>query len=293
MTFQKYSIFLFTFIIIGLTACEPYVEDKINIGPPPSPSFEIVTTDNPNEFILRNTTAGAFMIFWELEGASDREGQEVVVNFPFIGTYGIKMTAFNEGGSSSTSQSINVTKDDPDACFGNMKLLTGCGEKVWKLAPEADAMMIGANHDERWWGNSDSDVLERTCHFNDEYIFRASGEFEQDTKEDFWADEVNGNVFPSDLGVPIGCHSTDAYPEAYKAWGSGTYSFTIDENSLTVGGGDDGDGAWIGLYKVGTNDEVGTPQSSITYTIESITEDRMVIYTQYSWAVWKFVLVAE
>ncbi len=289
MTFQKYSIFLFALILMGLTACDPYVEDKIEIGLAPTPSFEIVTTDNPNEFILKNTTAGAFMIFWELEGTSDREGQEVLVNFPFKGTYQVTMTAFNEGGSASISQSVNVTQDNPSACFGNLRLLTGCGEKVWKMAPESDAMWIGANHEERWWGNSDSDVAERTCHFNDEYIFRSNGEFEQDTKGDFWADEVNGNVFPPDLGLPVGCHSTDAYPEAYKPWASGVYNFSIDDNSLTI----IGDGAWIGLYKVGTNDEVSTPQSSITYTIESITEDHMVIYAEYSWAVWKFVLVAE
>ncbi len=286
--FQKYSLFLF--ILIGLVACEPSIEDKTDIGPAPSPSFNIVTTDNPNEFILKNTTEGAFMIFWELEGASDQEGQEVLVNFPFMGSYEVKMTAFNRGGSASTTQSLTVTQDDPNSCFGNMKLLTGCGEKVWRMAPESNAMLIGPNHDEIWWGNSDNDVVERTCHFNDEYVFRSNGEFMQDTKGDFWADsDGNNNVFPSDLGVPIGCHSTDAYPEAYKSWGSGTYSFTIGESSLTVVG----DGAWIGLYKVGTSDEVGTPQSSITYTIESITENRMVIFTDYGWAVWKFVLVAE
>ncbi|MFK7905417.1 MAG: hypothetical protein AB8B69_09845 [Chitinophagales bacterium] len=288
MAFQKYSLFLF--LLIGLIACEPSIDDKTDIGPTPTPSFEIVTTDNPNEFILKNTTVGAFMIFWELEGTSDREGQEVLVNFPFSGSYAVKMTAFNKGGSASTSQSVSVSQDDPNACFGNFKMLTGCGEKVWRMAPESNAMLIGPSHDEVWWGNSDGDVAERTCHFNDEYIFRSNGEFMQDTKGDFWADSDGAdNVFPADLGVPIGCHSTDAYPEAYKAWGSGLYSFTIGENSLTVVG----DGAWIGLYKVGSTDEVSVPQSSITYTIESISDNRMVLFTDFGWAVWKFVLVSE
>ena len=288
MTFQKYCFILFLFI--GLVSCDPYVEDKSDIGPAPTPSFEIVATENPNNFILRSTTEGAFLVSWELEGASNREGLEVLVNYPFKGTYQITMIAFNKGGSASTTQSVTVTQDDPDACHDNFRLLTGCSEKVWRMAPESNAMLIGPNHDEIWWGNSDNDVAERTCHFNDEYIFRANGEFMQDTKGDFWADsDGNNNVFPSDLGVPIGCHSTDAYPDQYKAWGSGLYSFSIDENSLTV----IGDGAWVGLYKVGSTDEVGEPQSSITYTIESISEDRMVIFTDYGWAVWKFVLVVE
>lgn len=291
MTFSKYSLFFFLFISIVFTSCDPYVEDKTDIGPAPTASFEIVGTDDPNDFILRSTTEGAFLVSWEIEGASDKEGLEVLVNFPFKGTYNVVMTAFNKGGHAiSNSQSVTVTQDDPDACNDNFKLLTGCSEKVWRMAPEANAMIIGPNHDEVWWGNGDNDVAERTCHFNDEYIFRANGEFFQDTKGDFWADsDGNGNVFPAGLGLAIGCHSTDAYPDFYKAWGSGLYNFSIDENSLTV----IGDGAWMGLYKVGTSDEVNQPQSSVTYTIESISENRMVLFTDYGWAVWKFVFVAE
>lgn len=287
---KKYIYLSFLLPLIGLWGCEPFVDDKIDLGGPPVPTFEIIQAGTPNDYTLINTTEGAFLTQWDLDGNGKREGENVDVNFPFKGTYEITMTTFSKGGSASASQSITVTQDDPDACFGNFQLLTGCGEKVWKLAPESDAMHIGPSINETWWGNSQADVGTRECHFNDEYIFRVNGEFEYDNKGDFWADDNgSGVVWPADLGLDIGCQSNDAWPDKYKAWGSGVHSFTVTENSLTVSGL----GAWIGLYKAGTNDEVVEPQPSTTYSISELSENRMVIFADYGWGVWRFTLVSE
>jgi len=201
------------------------------------------------------------------------------------------MTTFNKGGSASATQSVIVTQDDPDICFGNMQLLTGCTEKIWKLAPEAGALLVApADLSTIWWENSEEDVMTRSCHFNDEYIFRINGEFEYDNKGDFWADsDENGNIYPGDMGITVGCHPSSAWPPQYQAWDSGVHNFTVTENQLTVSG----EGAWIGLYKIGTNGDVLAPQQLVTYNIESISATRMVLVADYGSQFWKITLTSQ
>lgn len=288
MTYLKYSILFF--MVLGLFSCEPFVEEKSDLGPPPNPSFTVSQGETPNDFIFENTTEGAFITQWSVEGGAKYEGEIVEVTMPFMGEYEVTMTTFNRGGYGVTSQTITVTQDDPNACFGNFELLTGCGEKSWKLAPEANAQYVGQNLETIWWGNSLDDVSSRYCLWDDEWIFRSDGTMEYDNHGDFWADEDgNGTVWPADLGLPIGCNSDNDWPAQYAAWGSGNHAFSVTETSLSV----IGDGAFIGLYKVGTTDEVNTPQSSVTYSILELTEDRMVIYCEYGWGVWRFTLVSE
>ena len=276
--------------VLLISGCDPSVEDKINIGPTPTASYIVTQGETSNEFVFTNTTEGAFMTLWDFGDAGNYEGLEVTVNFAFKGTYDFEMTAFAKGGSDTTTGSVEVDQDDPNACFGNFELLTGCDEKVWRLAPEPDAMYIGPNLNERWWGNSESDVETRDCHFNDRYVFRSSGEYEFITQGDFWADDNgSGEVWPSDLGLEVGCQLETSWPDKYKSWGAGVHSFNVTSTSLSV----IGTGAWIGLYKAGTTDEVTTPQESVTYTIAELTESRMVIYADYGWGLWRFTLVTE
>lgn len=288
MKFQTYS-FLFI-LILGVFSCSPQIDEKSELGPLPTPTFEVIVGSTPNEFILKNTTAGAFITQWDLGPDGSFEGQEVTVDLPFKGDYEVVMTTFNRGGHASTSQTITVTQDDPNACFGNFELLTGCGEKTWKIAPEASAIHVGPDLTNTWWGNSESDVSERSCHFDDKYIFKSDGEFEYNNNGDFWADsDGNGDIFPAALGISVGCHPSSDWPEAYKAWDSGIHAFSVTENSLTV----TGEGAWIGLYKIGTAGEVDAPQSSVTFNILSLTETEMTIYADYSGVVWRIKLIAE
>ncbi len=288
MNYFKYSLLFF--LVIGLFSCEPFVEDKSELGPPPNPSFTISQGDTPNNFILENTTSGAFITQWNIEGNGKQEGEYVEVTIPFMGTYEVTMTTFNRGGYGTASQTVTVTQDDPNACFGNFELLTGCDEKVWKLAPEADAEAIGPSLTETWWGNSLADVTTRACQWDDEYIFRADGTFEYKNNGDFWADENgSGVVWPADLGLEIGCNDSADWPAQYAAWDSGVHTFSVTETSLSV----IGEGAFIGLYKVGTSSEVTTPQSSVTYSIAEISADRLFIYADLGGSVWRFTLVSE
>ena len=278
-------------ILITQTACDPEVEDKIALGELPVARFDIINGATPNEFVLENRTEGAFMTQWEVAANGKFEGETVAISIPLKGEYEVTMTTFNSAGSASTSQTIVVAEDDPNSCFGNAELLTGCTEKVWKVAPEASALLVASSLEaDPWWANSESDVTERSCLFNDEYIFRGDGTFEFDNKGDFWADtDGNGNVWPSDLGLDPGCQDSGLFPTQYAAWSSGNHTFVINDQTLTVAG----DGAHLALYKVGTSAEVSSPQSSVTLNIFSMTENRMVLFADYGGVVWRLTFVSE
>jgi len=287
MIFNKYI----SIVIIALCciACEPQVDVKPDIGAPPNPSFEITQGSTPNEFILTNTTPDVFLTNWDLGTAGQREGAVVTVIFPFMGTYDVIMTTFNKGGSASATQSVTVTQDDPNACFGDIQTLTNCTEKTWKLAPEAGALFVGPDFYTAWWENSEQDVNDRYCHFDDEYIFRENGEFEYKNNGDFWADsDGGGGVYPPDMAITVGCHPSSDWPSQYQAWDSGVHNFSINNNQLTV----IGEGAWIGLYKIGNGGDVLEPQQSVTYNIQSITDTRIVLVADYGSQIWRVTLTS-
>ena len=290
------KIVLFKYIIaltfIGnFTACTPKEDDKIDIGGLPTASFTVTATSNPNRFTLTNTSTGAFLQKWDLGDGTTADTSVVTANYARKGTYKVTLTAFGKGGSGSTTKDIVVAQDDPTACSGNIKLLTDCGTKKWKLAPEAASLWVGpdATFATTWWGIPTGDLNVRACMYNDEYSFSSDGTFKYDGKGDFWADsDNNGNVFPAGLGLSVGCQQISAMPSAYKAWGSSdARTFVINATELKV----IGTGAFIGLYKVGNGAEVMVPQASVTYTIKELTATRMVIYINFGPGFWRFTLV--
>ncbi|HHH54585.1 MAG TPA: hypothetical protein ENK91_13070 [Bacteroidetes bacterium] len=218
------------------------------------------------------------------------EGKEVTAHFSFKGEYDITLTTFNKGGYATLTKTVTVEKDDPSNCTGNYQLLTNCSSKTWTLAQEAGALVVGPNLDEVWWQSSSQDLEDRFCLFNDKYIFDSNGNYTYDNQGDFYADtDGNGNIFPPELGLTPGCHPSTDWPDNFKDWDSGTHKFTITESTITVSG----QGAYIGLYKVGTSSEVDKPQSSVTYNILELSADRMVIYTDYGGLVWKMTLTSS
>jgi PKD repeat protein len=286
----KYWFFI---LMVGTFAsCEPYLPGSSDLGDIPTPSFDILQGSTPNEFIFVNTSNEGFIIQWDFNSADlgTREGDEVTLTFPFAGTYDVIMTIFGHGGHASLTKSLTIDQDDPNACFGNLQILTGCTEKVWKLANEPGALHVGPSLDETWWQNSSDDLIDRACHFDDEYIFRENGEYEYDNKGEFFADsDPSGMVIPADLGLPVGCNSNADWPPQYAGWGSNTHSFIVTNNTLEVVGL----GAWIGLYKVGTFSEVTTPQSSVKLNILEISDTRMGLFADYGGLGWKMTFVSN
>jgi len=288
---KTYKFYLFIIPILAIFSCEPFEEAKPDIGGLPTPSFTIENGSTPNDFILTNTSADAYLTYWDLGDVGNADGIEAEVNIPFEGDYDVTMTTFSRGGSASLTKTITVGASDPTACVGNFALLTGCDERTWVLAPEEAAILVGPDlASDPWWTNSEADLKERSCHFNDEYTFRENGDFEFNNNGDYWADtDSDGNIFPADLGVKPGCQESTTLPEAYQAWDSGLHTFSVSSTTLTVAG----TGAWMGLYKIGTSAEVGMPQESVIFNILELTDTRMVLYTDYGGLVWKVTFVAQ
>ncbi len=277
---------LLALIFVG---CDPEEDDKIDLGSAPIASFDISSGDTPNDFTLINTSPETFLTQWSVEGNGNFSGDIVELSIPRRGEYVVEMTTLGAGGSATARQTLIVEEDDPDACTPTVELLSGCDRKVWKLAPEAAALHVGPSLFETWWANSDSDVTGRDCQWNDEYIFTGDGQYIFDTKGDMYADsDANGSI-PADLGLGVGCHPTSSWPEQYAAWTDGTHSYTASETQLTLSGL----GAYMGLYKVGSTAEVTTPQSAVTYNIESLTEDRMVLWVNFGQGIWRFTFTSE
>jgi PKD repeat protein len=278
-------------IIAALSACKPQIDDTIDIGTPPVAAFDITPTANANKFTLTNKTVGGFLQKWDLGDGTTADSSVVLAVYPRKGTYKVTLNAFGKGGMGTTTKDIVVLQDDLSACTGDIKLLTNCGTKKWKLAPEAGSLWVGpdATFGTTWWGIPTADVGVRTCMYNDEYSFSADGTFKLDHKGDFWADDEGGTVFPGGLGLSIGCQQTSAVPAAYKAWVDGTIArtFKVTPTEIKL----IGLGSYIGLYKAGNGILASVPQATTTYTIKELTATRMVIYINFGPGIWRFTLI--
>lgn len=276
--------------LILFMGCKPQIDETIDIGTPPTAAFDVTPTSNANKFTLTNKTVGSFLQKWDLGDGTTADSSVVVAVYPRKGTYKVTLSAFGKGGMGTITKNIVVLQDDASACTGNIKLLTNCGTKKWKLAPEASSLWVGpdATFGTTWWSIPSADVAVRSCMYNDEYSFGVDGTFKYDSKGDFWADEEGGNPFPTAMGLPIGCQQTSALPAAYKAWGDATpRNFTVNATEIKLIGA----GAYMGLYKVATGGLAQTPQATVTYTIKELTATRLVIYINFGPGFWRFTLV--
>ncbi len=264
--------------------------DTRDLSPKPEASFTVEPiAGQVNKFLLRSTSANAFRFDWDKGTGVYVQGKEVdTAYFPDMGNYTVRLFVFGHSGIDSAQQVVNVAADDP-AAQTPIKILTGNDTRTWKLAPEPGALWIGPDPGTTWWANNAADVTLRSCLFNDEYTFTLAGNvFEFDSKGDFYVDEEGGVAWPA--GMPaVGCYAVGDIPAQFQAWAnSASFTFeVINDEKLKV----TGTGAHLGLYKTGTPPDaaVTTPQSSVTYDIESITQDRLVLKLDYGWGVWKFV----
>lgn len=283
--------------ICCLVGCRP--DNSVpNQGQKPKAAFTITpVVGKTNTYVLAASTSGVFIWKWDLgDGSQPANGSQTdTAYYGSKGSYTVRLIVVTRGGYDSTSQTIQVDSDDPNGCFGNKALLTGCALKTWVLDPNAGALWVGPNdHSATWWANSSGDVTARACQFNDEYTFSKDGTFTFDNKDDMWVDNDSGiDPYPSDMlnnsGDKSGCYAWSAINPAYAAWGSGSHTFKITSSTLTV----IGKGAFLGLYKVGDAGTTPTPDNQVTYTISSITDSRLVIQKQYSWGGWQFTLVPK
>lgn len=282
---------------LAFSGCMPEQADG-ELGPLPTASFEIQPVSGAaNRYLLQFSGTGGFVYYWDKGNGVFAEGSATDTAYlPFQGDYEIKLRVVGAGGLAEAEKALNVPTTDPDACAPGSVLsrLTGCGTKTWILKqPEGGALFVGPpGLGSAWWSNSAGDVLaaDRVCLFNNEYTFVVDGQFNYDDKGDFRVDDEGGAAWPTDVGLAIGCYSTDQLPEQYQAWGSGNHRFELNGSTeLRL----IGTGAHLGLYKVGQGGTIAAPEGSITYTIESISDTELVVKKEYGWGGWRFTLIPK
>ena len=194
--------------------------------------------------------------------------------------------------------SVRCIRDNTE----DLSKLTGDTSKTWKLlrsvATGRYPLQCGPeDHSVIWWamGLNNNELANRPCMLNDEWKFYRDGTLQFDTRGDYW--EEGGIFNPGWI-----CASTDNMINSNgidcSAWGSGTHNFTLNSGSspkiTSVG-----NGAYIGFYKLGNNQEVTSPQDSVRYNIVKLTDgpvDTLVVEGVYrpgepTGGYWRFVLM--
>lgn len=114
-TRYKIGILGFLSLLIMMTACEPQMEKKPDIGLPPTADqldFTITPGTTEFKFVFTNTSAVTGIASWDLGNGSKSAAAEAIGTYPLSGTYTVTMTLVTRGGVTSKSKTLTTTKTD-------------------------------------------------------------------------------------------------------------------------------------------------------------------------------------
>lgn len=123
---------------LALSACDSVIDNKDIGGVLAENQLDIVvksTSEGSNEILLENNTPGVAPYWDFIVGKSTNRSE--VVRLPFMGEMEIKFTAICDGGSVTTTRTVNVTKIDKPA-EAEWTIFAGSGSegKVWVWNPK-------------------------------------------------------------------------------------------------------------------------------------------------------------
>ncbi len=262
-------------------------------------SFQFaISNTNWQEVTFSNFSQNATSYSWDFGDGETSTEKDPTHTYAAAGSYTVKLTATGDGGSSSKSETFNITDPNAAASF-----LAGSGSKTWYLDRVDVALGIGPNEgDNSWWGfGINTPHGDRPCILDDSYTFHSDGTWEKNTNGTLYVDATaNGGWGPAE-----GCHdeteagiltaSTGENLSAYANGGSYTYDFDAAANIITL----NGLGAYIGLaQKTDTGDDF-IPRSVKTYHIFEMVEDPIADRLHISIAInggaggyWNFYLLS-
>ena len=271
---MKFKALLFSISLGALlfTGCK---KDEPSLGDAPTTAdaqftFE-KTAANPN-IVVFTANNKSLVAKWDFGNGTSGEGTSATAEYPLKGTYTVKLTVFNSGGSASSTQEITIDEDDPTLLNNPLyTLLTGGsagkGYKTWVIDSTREAHFgVGPspthpNYDgtdfPTWWKASPLDKTGSGL-YNDNYVFHLEGfKFDMNTGGDVYLNDDQAGNFSGSYESPVG-----DYTAPYEDRKGLTWTLTEGEDTtLTISG----DG-FIGFY-TGVR----------TYKIVSISENELFL----------------
>jgi len=304
----KWAVFMCIVSVGLLFGCTPDSNIK-GLGSLPTAKFTAAVGSNGYSVTAVNTGNPA-ICYWAvpalgINNFGSKMGDSLNVNFPFPGTYQIKMMAVGHGGTDTTSTTVTTTEVDPDACSDTKVLgfLASCTQKTWMFIDSTGAFKVGPGAgDGSWWTPGQTDVDGRPCAINDTWTFICPSpgngltyKFNYDNGGDYYEDPYSDGTPYLGPGPTNACHPNSDFLNVMKTFGSGSFTYSVSEGTgafklgqITV----TGLGAHFG--KEGVDNAGGgdhhAPASSITYDIVSMkhtpTGDELVVTINYQSGGW-------
>ena len=158
-------------------------------------------------------------------------------------------------------------------------------EGIWMLAPEAGALQVGPTAGSgEWWSISEEDVINRSCLFDDHYVFNADGSFQNVQGDETWLEPWQGSD-PEACGAPVAPHDGS---------NAATWEYNDASGEVTL----TGLGAYLGLPKAVNAGELSSDNpppvpESVTYTA-TLEGDMMTLVIECGTGVfWTFKLMSQ
>ena len=262
MNFNKFTKLWYMLLILPLVFTASCSEDDDPIVPIASFQAEI-DADDFFKVSFFNASKNATVFAWDFGdnvGTSTEEAPSYT--YGASGTYTVILVASDEAGNSDEFTK-DVTITDPDEA---LTLLAGSVSKTWKLVRDGAAVGIGPDAAQwtAWWALVNDGA--RNCFYDDEFIFSRDGGFEFNDAGTFFGEgdiyagsDDRGDLAETCFEANVANLTVDGVDKS--AWLSSTthtYTYDLPNNKIML----NGQGAWMGLIKLGTDGYVGDPQAS-------------------------------
>mgnify|MGYP002786806219 CR=1 FL=1 len=233
-------------------------------------SFQFeASEDNFLEIEFINFSKNADSYSWDFGDGNTSTDADPIHVYAAAGTYTVTLTASNDKGEESVKEE-EVAITDPDVA---LTLLAGLDSKMWKLYRVGTSMGVGASaaNPYEYFGLTNNGT--RNCLYEQTFTFERDGDYVFDDNGGFWGEfgVFNGRpnyeqCFDATAGNMINKDGADV-----SAWLSGTHSFSynVAAGKVTLSG----NGAWIGVPKLGTSGETTVPVSEVTFDVVITEED--------------------
>jgi PKD repeat protein len=256
-------------VLVLTTSCK---KEEPTLGAPPTAADAAFTyqpsTANANiiEFKASNSSLQAT---WELGNGQTANGTNVTGTYPFAGSYTVKLTVQNSGGSASSTQVIVIAVDDPSLISNPLfSLLTGGTSKTWAVdSVSAGHFGVGPapSHPDfdgyypKWYAAA-SEEKTGAGMYDDRYTFKIQGfGFDMITNGDVYVNSAHAGIAPFD-------DTTATNVGDFKA----NFPNQLGETWLLTEGADT-------MLTVSGNSMIGYWAGTRTYKIVEIDTNRLVL----------------